>query len=197
LSLNQCMHISKNIASIADAIEDSLPSRVGTKRREHIYRVTDLAVTLAERFGLSREAARLVGLAHDMDRDLPRWRSFALLADWRIDPTPAERRNPKMHHGWITAERLQRVYGIDSPSIISAVRHHTLGHPSFDNLGLTLFIADFCEPGRTYRDRVDRDAILRHPSLPEIAVAVIDAERAHFGPLEEPTAQLYARLQGA
>jgi predicted HD superfamily hydrolase involved in NAD metabolism len=191
------MHISKNITSIADTIEDSLPSRVGIQREEHIHRVTQVITALAERFGLDKAAARLVGLAHDMDRDLPRWRSYALLSDWRLLPTPMERRNPKMHHGWITAERLRRSYGIDSPSIISAVRYHTLGHPSLDDLGLALFVADFCEPGRTCPENVDRDAILRLGSLPEIALAVIAAERAHFGPLEEPTAQLYARLQGA
>ncbi|MFP4152698.1 MAG: bis(5'-nucleosyl)-tetraphosphatase (symmetrical) YqeK [Alkalispirochaeta sp.] len=191
------MDISKNIDSIANAIETSLPRRVSPTRLDHIHRVTKMMLGLARRFDLSEEDARLAGLAHDMDRDLPRWKSFALLSDWRLNPTPVERWNPKMHHGWITAERLQRIYGISSPSIVTAVRHHTLGHPCLDELGLALLVADFCEPGRTYLTRTERESILQRPTLREMTAAVIDAGRDRFGPLEEPTVQLYARLQGA
>jgi nicotinate-nucleotide adenylyltransferase len=41
-----------------------------------------------------------------------------------------------------------RAEGVADPSLLRAVAYHTLGHPEFDDLGRTLYVADFLEPGR-------------------------------------------------
>lgn len=191
------MTTSTPTRSIADTISKRISAQLGTHRERHVRRVTDLAVTLAGRFGIDRDIARLVGLAHDMDRELPSWRSYALVADWRIPVTAVERRHPKMLHGAVAAARLQREFGVSDRSVITAVRHHTLGHPDLDEVGFLIFVADYCEPGRSDPDEATRAAILAERSLETMVTTIIDLNRRRFGPLEEPTGQLYARLTGA
>jgi nicotinate-nucleotide adenylyltransferase len=158
--------------------------------------VTTLVETLAIRFHLDIASARMAGLAHDMDRDLPSWSAYALVSDWGLSVQPVERRNPKMLHGAITAARLRRQYGVTNPSVLAAVRHHTLGDPSLDDLGLALFVADFCEPGRRHYESAGAKTILTLPSLEQMVRRIIEFNERRFGPLEEPTARLYARVQG-
>ncbi|MDA3949253.1 MAG: bis(5'-nucleosyl)-tetraphosphatase (symmetrical) YqeK [Spirochaeta sp.] len=195
------MNIFTNTTSTADidpieVVRRELSRRVTPARKAHIERVTTLLEGLTERFDLDVAAARLAGLAHDLDRDIPSWTAFALVSDWRLPVQPIERRHPKMLHGAITAARLRRRYGVTSDSVISAVRHHTLGDPSLDDLGLALFVADFCEPGRRHSGTGNAREILALPSLEQMVCRIIEFNERRFGPLEEPTAQLYARLQG-
>ena len=190
------MTISENIRSIADSIERRLPSCVKPNRLQHIRRVETLGRTLAKRFKLDEERARLVTLAHDMDRDLAQRDAEALVRAWDVSLLDAERSNPSMVHGAITAERLRREYALKDRSILIAIRHHTLGSPDFDDLGFLLFVADFCEPGRPFLSESVRTDILSRPRLEEMVIDVLNISRERFGPLEEPSAGLYARLQG-
>ncbi|MFA7565670.1 MAG: bis(5'-nucleosyl)-tetraphosphatase (symmetrical) YqeK [Alkalispirochaeta sp.] len=191
------MTTSRKIHSISNDIESMLPYRVSQKRYGHIQRVVRLIEEIAARFGIDGDRARLIGLAHDMERGLPSWKSYALLSDWALEVTPLERRNPVLLHGPIASARLQRQYGVTEPAVIRAVRHHTLGSPEIDTLGLALYVADSCEPGRARPDARQRKTILSLPTLEAMVIAIIELNGIHYGPLEEPTRQLYARLKGA
>ena len=195
------MSISTNTTCTAEldaiaAIRWEISDRVSPPRKAHIERVTALLETLAGRFGIDVRVARLAGLSHDMDRDLPSWTAFALIADWRITVSRVERQKPKMLHGAISAARLQRCYGVTNEYVVSAVRHHTQGDTSFYDLGLALFVADFCEPGRRHTEAAEANQILALSSLHQMARRIIEFNQRRFGPLEEQTKRLYARLQG-
>jgi HD superfamily phosphohydrolase YqeK len=47
------------------------------------------------------------------------------------------------------------VQGETDPGVLTAVRHHPTAHPDWGPVGLLLYVADFCEPGRPYADRLD------------------------------------------
>ena len=38
--------------------------------------------------------------------------------------------------------------------MLSAVRHHPTAHPDWGAVGLLLYVADFCEPGRPFAGRL-------------------------------------------
>ena len=65
---------------------------------------------------------------------------------------------PKLLHAqgaavWASAR------GETDPGVLSAVRHHPTAHPDWGPVGLLLYVADFCEPGRPYADRLDTSRI--------------------------------------
>jgi len=45
--------------------------------------------------------------------------------------------------------------GETDTDVLSAVRYHPTAHPGWGPVGLLLYVADFCEPGRPYADRLD------------------------------------------
>jgi predicted HD superfamily hydrolase involved in NAD metabolism len=190
------MSTSETIRSTGRIIESLLPGAVKPGRYAHILRVTEMMESLADRFGLDAEKARLIGLSHDFDRDAPSWKALALVSDWNISVTALERTNPVMLHGPVTAARLYRHFRIRDLSVVSAVRHHTLGSPDLDLLGLSLYVADTCEPGRSFPDEEQREMIMEQSSLPAMVREIISMNIRRFGPLEEPTMQLYARVTG-
>lgn len=194
------MSTSGNISSTVDRIEAVLPDRVTPIRFRHIRGVEKTALDLARRFSIDEDPVRLVALSHDMDRDTPPPELFRLAAEWGVELTPFQQAHPNVIHGPVTAARLEREYGVGDATILDAVRHHTLGDPILADqtvpLGLVLYVADFCEPDRTVPDRVLREAILALESPAAMALRIIRELRALFGPLEEPTEHLYARLAG-
>ncbi len=190
------MTISDSFPSISNDIASRLPALVSAGRITHINRVVDTIGDLARRFHLDEERARLVGLAHDMDRDRSVEEMFRLVSAWDVPVSTIERKNPKLLHGPVAAERLIREYGVNDPSVVTAVRHHTLGSPDFDSIGLALYVADFCEPGRKFPDDETRREILGRSTLEAMVKGIIELARRKYGPLEEPTRQLYARLGG-
>ena len=65
---------------------------------------------------------------------------------------------PKLLHAqgaavWASA------WGETDPGVLSAVRHHPTAHPDWGPVGLLLYVADFCEPGRPYADRLGTSRI--------------------------------------
>ena len=49
--------------------------------------------------------------------------------------------------------------GETDPGVLTAVRHHPTAHPEWGPVGLLLYVADFCEPGRPYAGRLDTTRI--------------------------------------
>lgn len=45
-------------------------------------------------------------------------------------------------------------HGETDPGVLSAVRHHPTAHHDWGAVGLLLYVADFCEPGRSYAARL-------------------------------------------
>lgn len=188
------MSTSIATSSISDTIVTLLPGRVEPARLNHIQGVIHTAVELAHRFDIDPERARLAAAAHDLDRDLTAGEGLALAADWDIPLTTEERLHPTLLHGALSAERLRRWYAVEDEELLHAVRHHTLGAADFGPLGMILYVADFCEPGRPYLSDAERHEILRLRSLPEMVRAVIELAHARFGRLAPATAALLEQV---
>ena len=194
------MNTSSDTIRIIETIEARLPHLVTPRRLQHIRGVSAVALSLARRFDLDSTRVHLAAVAHDMDRERPAAEQLALVADWSVPLTSFERSCWKVIHGAVSAERLRRCYSLEDTEILEAVRHHTLGDPVLARqktpVGLVIYIADFCDPGRRKPDKAARRSILDLESIPQMAMRTIETARALYGPLEEATERLYARLSG-
>jgi len=135
-------------------------ARLGEKRRAHVERVSGLLAEWADELGLPEAEAvrwRAAGRLHDALKDAPasELRAAAGEDDW---PDP-------LLHGPAAAGCLARSGVTDEPFLL-AIAYHSVGHPSFDDLGVHLYLADYLEPGRP--DAGHRDALrARMPGDPE------------------------------
>lgn len=179
---------------ILEAGKGQLPpwSNVSGKRMAHLRRVAEL---------MDRWAAE----SQVPEEERFRWRAAAFLHDALKGVDPAELRiwaGPDLPehllHGPACAGRL-REEGVRDEEVLLAIAYHSIGHPSFTELGEFLYLADFLEPGR--RHRRQRRARLRErlPAervevLVEVAGLRLTALVDKRVPILHPTIQFWNRL---
>jgi predicted HD superfamily hydrolase involved in NAD metabolism len=82
---------------------------------------------------------------------------------------PVERQVPILLHGPVGAELLRREEGLDDPAVYRAIYWHSTAHPSLDDLGKAVFLAD----------KLDPQKLARYPYLPQLhPLALEDLDRA-------------------
>lgn len=149
-----------------------LPSwvRVDARRRAHLERVAALIGGWAEELGRSpreRVRWRAAGLLHDaLKGDDPDELRIWAGRDW---PAP-------LRHGPALAARL-RSEGVRDDELLLAVAYHSVGHPSFEELGQYLYLADFLDPGRRFRETRRRGLRERLPRDREAVLVEVAALR--------------------
>lgn len=114
------------------------------KRRAHIARVTELALSWADAMRIDqaeRDAWRDAARWHDALRDASETQLRAIVPhlDW-----PAS-----LLHGPAAAARLAED-GERRTSVLEAIFWHTVGNASWDRTGKALYLADFLDPGRQF-----------------------------------------------
>ncbi|MEP7066069.1 MAG: hypothetical protein ABI889_08570 [Gemmatimonadota bacterium] len=136
------------------ATEIELPAwaLASPKRRAHIARVTELALSWADAMRVSeteREAWRDATRWHDALRDASEEELRAIVPhlDW-----PAS-----LLHGPAAAARLAEDGERRTP-VLDAVFWHTVGNARWDRTGRVVYMADFLEPGRQF-DRKERASL--------------------------------------
>lgn len=130
----------------------SLPSwaKVSPERRAHIERVVALLKTWADAM-------------HVDPKERDRW----LRAAWLHDALRDAPFNDPRAHGPAAADRAAGD-GETDRGVLDAVRHHTVGSASWDDVGRMLYLADFLEPGRD--DDPDRERLARWVPMQRDAV---------------------------
>lgn len=107
----------------------ALKERLSPKRYKHVLRVARVATRLARLFRVSEEKAYIAAILHDIEREIPQ---------------------AELTHGDLGAIYVRKNFGITDPDILNAIRYHTLGRPKMSTLEKIIFVADYCEPGRTF-----------------------------------------------
>jgi len=134
---------------VGRAARGDLPSwaRIEADRHAHVERVADLLEAWARARGLDAEEVlrwRGLGMLHDVlrDEDPDRLRSMA--------PSELRDLSPAMLHAPAAAARL-REQGVADLEFLHAITYHPTGHREWGILGRSLYMADFLEPGRSFR----------------------------------------------
>lgn len=135
---------------------DSILARVHEKlkqhpnRLEHVLGVADVAKKLATLYGVSEDKAFIAGLFHDYAKydtleqqmnmmDL-RW--IKMYADY-----------PVIYHAIAAANMLEHEFRVHDQDILNAIRYHVWGRKEMSTLEKIIFVADLCEPSRTFDDK--------------------------------------------
>ena len=130
-------------------------------RLDHSLSTAMICVDLCSRFGLDEDKGRIVGISHDIARELPvDDKRITLLKDGYL-VSEEEKLNPVLLHGRFGAEILRNNFKLEDNEVLQAVRWHTAGHPDMGRLGQVLFIADYIEPGRAHITPSFREMIMK------------------------------------
>jgi len=155
---------------IVPMLETYLPK----SRVAHSIRVAETATRMATRWNISEstethlspEKAYTTGLLHDIAKAM----SPQKLCDLGIAPTRWYERlyknYPAVWHAFAAPPMIERLLGPQDPEIMNAIRYHTTGAGIMTPLEKIIYIADYSEPGRPFKDRESIAALFEDSETP-------------------------------
>ena len=128
---------------------DRLKQALSKERFEHVCRVEQTAMELAQLNDVDIERASIAGLCHDYAKQRPD-KDF-------IQVIRAKKKNPLLlnygnaiWHGVVGAEMVKDELGVHDEDILNAIRQHTTGNDYMIKLAQVIYMADYIEPGRDF-----------------------------------------------
>ena len=142
---------------------------------EHVVRVVDEAARLAEIYGVSKEAAKIAALGHDLLRALSNERLLTIAVEQGYQCDAVDGMEPVLLHGPLAVRILREQYGVLDADVLGAVAYHTTAHAGMTPLQKLLFIADKIEPHKRERSpEAERVAALAVTDLDGAMLAYLD-----------------------
>lgn len=145
-----------------------LEQQLTEDRYRHSLGVADTAASLARRFGMNEERARVAGLLHDCGRT---YEVTELPLEARRRGIPIgkiESAMPLLLHAYVGAYLIYEVYGVNDAAIAQAIWRHTVGGANMTALDKIIYFADMIEPSRTYPEVERLRELARTASLDEM-----------------------------
>ncbi len=162
----------ENTEILLKKIDEKLKEVLSEKRYYHSVGVMKKAEELAKKYGVDESMAKLVGLAHDIAKDMPKEEKLKYVKEHNISIDDIEAKNIELLHAKIGADICKNEYGFNE-KMQNAIQYHTVGSVKMDDLAKILFIADKTEEGRKCSN-AEQVKIISNESLEEQVIYFID-----------------------
>lgn len=129
------------------AVVEKLQRTLKPSRYKHTLGVAETAKRLAPKYGIDPAHAELAGLLHDCAKYMDYGEMVNICAE-QPDVDALEMETEGILHAPAGSILAEKVYGVRDPSILSAIRKHTIGDAEMSALDALIYTADFIEPGR-------------------------------------------------
>ena len=132
-----------------EEIKDVLKTKLSEKRFYHSLCVMDMCEKLALHYNVNPDVAKLVGLAHDIAKEMPSDEKIKYAKENNIPVNNVELASQGLLHAKIGADICKKQFGF-SDVMCKAISLHTTGGEDMDMLSKILFIGDGIGLDRTY-----------------------------------------------
>lgn len=144
---------------IEDSIEKHFEKFQKSNRFKHSKSVAKMALLLNKihNLGIEEEKIKLSGLLHDYAKAYPTEIQKKYLEEQvsanliKYDIKELEKA-PLIWHGFIGPELIHNEFKIFNDEIDDAIFYHTTGKPNMSNLTKIIFLADYIEPTRKFKE---------------------------------------------
>lgn len=140
----------KEESKLIERIEDHLKKHQEKGRYEHTLGVVKAASSLARRYGLSEEKAKVAALLHDYAKDYTEQELKNYIDTHNIEVDKNLYETYQLLHGVVGAHIAKSKYFIKDREILQAIRYHTTGRPNMTPLEKIIYLSDFIEENRDY-----------------------------------------------
>lgn len=134
-----------------EEIEHYVKSKLSEKRFYHSKCVEERCRELAKIYNIDEEKAALVGIAHDIAKEMSHEEKLQYAIEKNIKIDNVERKSPELLHAAIGAKICQKEFEF-TEDMIEAVASHTTGKAGMDMLSKILYISDAMSADRKYED---------------------------------------------
>ena len=143
-----------------EEVENYVKETLSEYRFNHSLNVVKKAEELAEKYGEDKNLVKLVGIAHDIAKEMTKEQYFEYAEKNNIEIDEIERINFQLLHGKVGADICKKQFGFNE-QMQDAIKYHTTGNVKMDKLAKIIYLADKIEDTRSYetveiaRERAD------------------------------------------
>lgn len=154
-------------------IQRYLSKKLAPKRYDHVLSVQETAVTLAQCHNADVWKVNVAALLHDVAKWMRDDQLYDAIRRYRIELDPIEKIMPALLHAIVGVKYAIELFNITDLEILEAIRCHTTGNTSMGITAKLVYVADFSEPTREYKEA----AQVRKLAETELNQAVHDVAR--------------------
>ena len=134
-----------------EEIKEYLKNILSEKRYYHSECVMEMCGELAAIYNVDIKIAQLVGIAHDVAKEMPTEEKFKYMEENNLKIDDIEKKYPTLLHAKIGADIAIKKFGF-SKEMGQAIEAHTTAKPNMDMLSKILYIADWVGKDREFED---------------------------------------------
>lgn len=126
--------------------------RLSEYRLYHSECVAKRCIELADIYNVDKEAAGLVGIVHDIAKEMPNEEKIKYCKENYLEIDEIENENLGLLHAKIGANIAKKEFGF-SEDLCSAIKYHTTGKANMSLLDKVLYVADMTSDDRKFDDK--------------------------------------------
>ena len=169
-----------------EEIKKYLKKILSEKRYYHSECVMEMCEELAKIYNVDIEKAKLVGIAHDVAKEMPTQEKFKYVEENNIKIDEIEKKYPTLLHAKIGADIAIKKFGFDE-EMAQAICVHTTAKPNMSMLDKVLYIADWIGKDRQFEDT----EYLRDLAKKDIDEAIIYSLKSTINDKEESKEEIH------
>ncbi len=135
-------------------IKEELATLLSKERYIHSLGVMEMAEQLAKIYGIDTDIAALVGITHDIAKEMPNEEKLKYIKENNIEIDEIEKHSIGLLHAKIGADIVKKKYDF-TQNMQNAIKYHTTAYPDMDLLAKIVFASDKIEKNRKY-DEVEK-----------------------------------------
>ena len=136
-------------AGTRDELISKVQAVMSDYRFQHVLRVEEMALRLADQWQVEPELASVAALTHDFTKERPDTDFIQVIKNKSLDSDLLNWGN-NIWHGVVGAEMVADELEITNSDILTAIRQHTTGAADMSLLSQILYMADYIEVGRDF-----------------------------------------------
>ncbi len=139
-----------------EGLRERVMRHISPKRFRHTLAVEEMVARLCALYCPEYTVQlRAAALLHDLTKELEPCQQESLCREYGLPVGAEEKASPKLYHARTAAEKIRVEFAeFADPVVISAVRWHTTGHTDMTLPEKLLYLADYIDESRTFRNCV-------------------------------------------
>ena len=123
------------------------------ERYWHSISVAITAVSLADTYGADKDNCMVAGILHDYCKCFSYDEMLSECEKYNVELSEEDKNADGCIHGFLAAKICKEKFDIND-EVYNAIYYHTCGRPNMTVVEKIIYISDFIEPLRRFRDRV-------------------------------------------
>ena len=132
-----------------EEVYKAVRAELSEERFKHSEGVMSRCVEFAKLNGVDIEKARLVGIAHDIAKEIPKNDRLRIALENGIELDEFEKENISLAHAKLGAKICKDRFGF-TDDMCKAIEAHTTAKQNMNVLAKILYLSDYCEPNREF-----------------------------------------------